>query len=157
VSHAAPDRVSGAGSGGRGPGASRGLTGRHGARRRGARQQAEKAAVGRAPGQQTGGQVPADQARGDHAGQGRNGQVAYLGVLLGVAIALVIIGQGVHLVRSGTLVLAGVLLVAASARLFLPERLAGMLSSRRRLLDVAIFGALGVGLLVAGLVVPVPG
>jgi Protein of unknown function (DUF3017) len=49
------------------------------------------------------------------------------------------------------------LLVAAVARLVLPERLAGMLSSRRRLLDVAIFGVLGIGLLVAGLVVPVPG
>ena len=119
MSHAAPDRVSGSGSGGRAAGTSRGLTGRHGLR--------------------------------------RHGQVAYLGVLVGVAIALVIIGQGVHLVRSGTLVLAGVLLVAAMARLFLPERLAGMLSSRRRLLDVTIFAVLGVGLLVAGLVVPVPG
>jgi hypothetical protein len=83
--------------------------------------------------------------------------LAYVAVLVGVAIALVVIGQGVHFVRSGTLVLAGVLLVAAVARLVLPERLAGMLSSRRRLLDVAIFGVLGIGLLVAGLVVPVPG
>jgi hypothetical protein len=119
MSHAAPDRASSAGSGGRTPATSRGLVGRHVVR--------------------------------------RQGQVAYLGVLIGVAIGLVIIGQGVHLVRSGTLVLAGALLVAATARLFLPERLAGMLSSRRRLLDVAIFGVLGVGLLVAGLVVPVPG
>lgn len=88
---------------------------------------------------------------------GRSTQWPYIAVLAGVAIALVIIGLGVHLVRSGTLVLAGVLLVAAMARLVLPERLAGMLSSRRRLLDVAIFGVLGIGLLVAGLVVPVPG
>jgi len=71
-------------------------------------------------------------------------------------IALLIISQGVHLVRSGTLVLAGGLLIAAMARLVLPERRAGLLSSRRRLLDVAILGALGIGLLVAGLVVPVP-
>jgi hypothetical protein len=55
------------------------------------------------------------------------------------------------------LVFAGVLLVAALARLGLPERRAGMLSSRRRLLDVAIFGVLGIGLLVGALVVPVPG
>ena len=115
--------------------------GRHGARRRGPRQ----------PGQGRNEQT-ADQAQ-----QGRSGQLPYLAVLVGVAIALAIIGQGVHLVRSGTLVLAGVLLVAAVARLVLPERRAGMLSSRRRLLDVAIFGVLGVGLLVAGLVVPVPG
>jgi Protein of unknown function (DUF3017) len=80
----------------------------------------------------------------------------YLAVTVGVGIGLLIISQGVHLVRSGTLVLAGVLLIAAMARLVLPERRAGLLSSRRRLLDVAILGVLGIGLLVAGLVVPVP-
>jgi DUF3017 family protein len=111
--------------------------GRHGARRRAGQ--------------------PTDTVNPAGAQQGRSGQSAYLAVLVGVAVALVIIGQGVHFVRSGTLVLAGVLLVAAVARLVLPERLAGMLSSRRRLLDVAIFGLLGIGLLVAGLVVPVPG
>ncbi len=115
--------------------------GRHGTRRRGARQ----------PDQWQ------NQQGADQASQGRSGQLPYLAVLVGVGIALAIIGQGVHLVRSGTLVLAGVLLVAAMARLVLPERRAGMLSSRRRLLDVAIFGGLGVGLLAAGLVVPVPG
>ncbi len=81
----------------------------------------------------------------------------YLLVLFGVVAALALISRGVHLVQSGTLVLAGVLLIAAMARLALPERRAGMLSSRRRFLDVAIFGVLGTGLLVAGLVVPVPG
>jgi len=63
--------------------------------------------------------------------------------MVGVGIALLIISQGVHLVRSGTLVFAGVLLIAAMARLVLPERRAGL-------------GTLGIGLLVAGLVVPVP-
>jgi DUF3017 family protein len=100
---------------------------------------------------------PGDAGNPAAAERGRSTQWPYVAVLVGVAIALVIIGFGVHLVRSGTLVLAGVLLLAAMARLVLPERLAGMLSSRRRLLDVAIFGVLGVGLLVAGLVVPVPG
>jgi Protein of unknown function (DUF3017) len=76
--------------------------------------------------------------------------------MVGLGIALLIISQGVHLVRSGTLVFAGVLLIAAVARLVLPERRLGLLSSRRRLLDVAILGVLGIGLLVAGLVVPVP-
>jgi len=118
-------------------------SGRHGARRR-----------GRQPDQRRAGLEPSGP--GSPAQQGRSGQAAYLAALVGLAIALLIIGQGVHLVRSGTLVLAGVLLVAAMARLVLPERLAGMLSSRRRLLDVAIFGVLGVGLLVAGIVVPVP-
>ena len=78
-------------------------------------------------------------------------------MLFGVVAALAAISRGVHLVQSGTLVLAGVLLIAAMARLVLPERRAGMLSSRRRMLDVAILGVLGIGLLVAGLVVPVPG
>ena len=87
----------------------------------------------------------------------RLAQLPYVAMLVGIGVALVIIGQGVHLVRSGTLVIAGVLLMAAIARLILPDRRAGMLSSRRRLLDVAIFGVLGIGLLVGALVVPVPG
>jgi len=87
----------------------------------------------------------------------RFAQLPYVAVLVGVAIALLIIQQGVHHVRTGTLVFAGVLLLAALARLVLPERRAGMLSSRRRLLDVAIFGVLGIGLLVGAIVVPVPG
>jgi hypothetical protein len=53
-------------------------------------------------------------------------------------------------------VMAGVLLAGAAARLGLPERRAGMLGSRRRLADAAAFAALGVGLLVAGLIFPVP-
>jgi hypothetical protein len=96
----------------------------------------------------------ADQGRG--AEDARFGQLPYLAVMAGAGIALVIISQGVHLVSSGTLVFAGVLLIAAMTRLVLPERQAGLLSSRRRLLDVAILGTLGIGLLVAGLVVPVP-
>jgi len=75
----------------------------------------------------------------------------------GTCIALVIMKLGTHHLKSGTLVLAGVLLTAAIARLVLPDRLAGMLSSRRRLLDVAIFAVLGIGLLAAGLGVRAPG
>ncbi len=94
---------------------------------------------------------------GEQPEPARHEQLAYLLVLTGLALALLMIRQGVHLVRSGTLVFAGVLLIAAIARLVLSERRAGMLSSRRRLLDVAILGVLGIGLLVAGIVVPVPG
>jgi multisubunit Na+/H+ antiporter MnhB subunit len=53
------------------------------------------------------------------------------------------------------LAVAGVLFAAALARLTLPERSAGMLASRSRLTDVAILTALGTGLLVAGLMLPV--
>lgn len=87
----------------------------------------------------------------------RRPQLAYWLIVAGAAISLVIIRLGTHHLKSGTLVLAGVLLIAAIARLVLPDRLAGMLSSRRRLFDVAIFAVLGIGLLVAGLGVQAPG
>jgi Protein of unknown function (DUF3017) len=80
----------------------------------------------------------------------------YGAVLVGVAVGLAIIRQGVHLLPSGTLVLGGVLLLAALARLTLSEERAGLLAVRGRALDVAILGILGTGLLVAGFVVPVP-
>jgi hypothetical protein len=64
---------------------------------------------------------------------------------------------GAHHLKSGTFVLAGVLLAAALTRLTLPGRRAGLLSSRRRWLDVAIFAAFGIGLLAAGLAVPATG
>lgn len=87
----------------------------------------------------------------------RWGQLSYWLVVAGTGVALVIMRLGTHHLKSGTLVLAGVLLIAAIARLVLPDRLAGMLSSRRRLLDVAIFAVLGLGLLAAGLGVQAPG
>lgn len=86
----------------------------------------------------------------------RFGQLPYWIMLAGTGGALATIRLGVHFLRSGTLVLAGVLLLAAVARLVLPDRLTGMLSSRRRPVDVAIFAVLGIGLLVMGLVVPTP-
>jgi hypothetical protein len=46
------------------------------------------------------------------------------------------------------------MLAAALVRLALPERRAGMLVSRHRLADVAVLAAFGIGLLVAGLVLP---
>jgi len=44
----------------------------------------------------------------------------------------------------------------AFARLVLPQTRGGLLVSRRRLVDVVVLGALAVGLLVAGLVLPAP-
>jgi hypothetical protein len=81
-------------------------------------------------------------------------QVPYWLALCGIALGLLWIRGGERDVRGGTLVIAGVLLAAAVARLGLPDRRAGMLGSRRRILDVAAFAVLGVGLLVAGLVFP---
>jgi hypothetical protein len=87
----------------------------------------------------------------------RLAQLPYLLVLAGAGAALGVIALGPRRVQGGTLVLAGVLLAAALARLLLPDRRAGMLGTRRRVVDVLTLGALGAGLLVAGLVLPPPG
>lgn len=115
---------------------------------------------------------PGSRPAGPPAGGGNAGQAAgrlvaaasrrlaellpYLIVICGTVLSLLIMRQGQQDVRGGTLVLAGVLLAAAAARLALPDRRAGLLASRRRLADVAAFAALGVGLLVAALFFPVP-
>jgi hypothetical protein len=98
------------------------------------------------------GAPPAERERS----RGWPGQLAYWAVLGGIGLGLLWMRGGQSHVRSGTLVMAGVLLAGAAARLGLPERRAGLLGSRRRLVDAAAFAALGVGLLVAGLVFPVP-
>jgi hypothetical protein len=96
---------------------------------------------------------------GETSGRGtvRWQQLPYFLVLVGTVAALVTIRLGAHHLRSGTLVLAGVLLAAAVARLVLPDRRLGLLSSRRRWVDVLIFAAFGIGLLFAGLAIPAPG
>jgi hypothetical protein len=78
----------------------------------------------------------------------------YVVILCALALTLAWIRQSGQNVKGGTLAVAGILFVAALARLALPERRAGLLVSRRRLADVAVLAALGVGLLVAGLVLP---
>jgi hypothetical protein len=83
-------------------------------------------------------------------------QLLYWVVACGAALGLVWLRGGERYAKSGTLVLAGVLLTAAVARLVLPDRLIGMLGSRGRFADVAALGALGGGLLVAGLVFAAP-
>jgi hypothetical protein len=83
-------------------------------------------------------------------------QLPYWIVLAGVAAGLATVRSGGQAVRGGTLVIAGALLAGSLARLVLPAGRAGMLGSRRRLVDVAVLGALGVGLLVAGLIVVIP-
>jgi hypothetical protein len=69
-------------------------------------------------------------------------------------VAVALMWQRALSIRGGTLAVAGIVLAAALARLTLPERRAGMLVSRGRLVDVAVLTALGTGLLVAGLVLP---
>ena len=78
-------------------------------------------------------------------------QLPYCVVVAGMAVGLVTARGGGQAVKSGTLVIAGALLAGSLIRLVLPDGRAGMLASRRRLADVAVLAALGVGLLVAGL------
>lgn len=115
----------------------------------------------RRPGRRDTGGGPEKQERPEPAGAAEDdgaqfggSQVLYWIVACGVVLGLVWLRGGERYARSGTLVLAGVLLTAAVARLVLPDRLLGMLRSRGRLADVAALGALGGGLLVAGLVFP---
>ena len=92
------------------------------------------------------------------AGQpgGLRTQLPYLIVLCGVIAGLALIWQGAHYVRPGTLTVASAVFLAAAARLVLPEQRAGLLASRRRSIDVTALAILAVGLLVAGLVLPIP-
>ena len=103
----------------------------------------------------------APAGRGSRAGgrakPSRAAQVPYLIVLAITIGALAWIWQGgVQHAKEGTLALAGAMFIGALARLVLPKPRAGMLVSRRRLVDVVCLAALAVGLLVAGLVLPIP-
>ncbi len=105
----------------------------------------------------------ARQAKAQHeGGQGAGGrqrlvaQLPYWIVVAGIVAGLATVRGGGQAVRGGTLVIAGALLAGSLFRLVLPEGKAGMLGSRRRFVDVAVLATLGVGLLVAGLVVVIP-
>jgi hypothetical protein len=97
---------------------------------------------------------PSDPSSAPPSGGSWLAQVPYWIVVCGVVGGLLWMRGGQRDVRSGTLVMAGVLLAGAATRLGLPERRAGLLGSRRRLADAAAFAALGAGLLVAGLIFP---
>ena len=96
-------------------------------------------------------------AAGSRAGAARGTWLPYL-VAVGCALgglAWMWVG-GAHAAKGGTLALAGVMFAAALARLALPESRAGLLASRKRRTDVVTLAALAAGLLVAGLLLPVP-
>jgi hypothetical protein len=98
-----------------------------------------------------------DPTTGGQAGHQKAVQLPYAIVLAGVVAGLVLMQVAKDAVRGGTFVIAGALLAASLTRLVLPEGRAGLLGSRRRLVDVALLTVLGAGLLTAGLIAHVPG
>jgi Protein of unknown function (DUF3017) len=77
-------------------------------------------------------------------------------VFAGTAGGLFWTGQGPRHVVTGMLTVASAVLVAAVLRLVLPERRAGLLLSRRRLLDVVVLAILGASIMAVVLVLPSP-
>jgi hypothetical protein len=94
------------------------------------------------------------RARSVRSAASRSQYLPYLVVLTGVAGGVGWIWLGSRQVNAGMLTVAVALLLAAVARLVLPERRAGLLVSRRRVMDVLMFAFLGAATLAAVLVLP---
>jgi hypothetical protein len=98
---------------------------------------------------------------GSETATGVRGDRQIVGVIPYLAV-LVVAAAGVYIAwRQGSAgggrggVIAGVALLAGAAiRMALPRRLAGLLASRHRVIDVLTLAVFGTGLLVAGLVLP---
>jgi hypothetical protein len=92
---------------------------------------------------------------GDGGDGGIVGVIPYVVVLVCAVVGLYIAWrQGSAGGGRGAVVVGIALLVAAGARLALPARLVGLLGTRKRVTDVLTLAVLGVGLVVAGLVLP---
>ncbi|MGQ0625055.1 MAG: DUF3017 domain-containing protein [Sporichthyaceae bacterium] len=76
-------------------------------------------------------------------------------VVFAVCIAGVLVVLSEHF-RRGTVLFAGGLVLASGLRLLLPAKAAGLLAVRGRIVDVITLFALGLGVLLAALVVPPP-
>ncbi len=79
---------------------------------------------------------------------------AYLIVLAGVAAGMVTAWQGSRYAGWGAGVVGCSLLGAGLARLILPPRYAGLLSTRRKAVDVLAFAVFGAAVLAVALVLP---
>ena len=92
-------------------------------------------------------------ARG-RTGTSRWAQLPYAIVLAGAAAGLIWMALAAHHVKEGMLIVAGALLAGGGVRLALPERRAGLLVSRGRVLDVLALASLGTCMLIIVLVLP---
>ena len=93
---------------------------------------------------------------GDHRARdgGIVGVIPYLVVLVCVVAGWYIAWNEGSAGGRGAVVGGVALLIAAVARLVLPARLVGLLGTRKRVTDVLTLTVLGVGLIVAGAVLP---
>jgi hypothetical protein len=82
------------------------------------------------------------------------GVIPYLVVLVCVVAGWYIAWNAGSAGGRGAVIGGVALLIAAIARLVLPARLVGLLGTRKRVTDVLTLTVLGVGLIVAGLVLP---
>ncbi len=80
--------------------------------------------------------------------------VPYLIVLAGAAAGMFIVWQGSRYVGWGTALVGCSLLVGGLARLILPPRYAGLLSTRRKASDVLAFAVFGAAVLAVALMLP---
>jgi hypothetical protein len=87
-------------------------------------------------------------------GSGPVPALPWLVVLAGVAAGMFVAWQGARYAGWGTGLAGGALLLAALARLVLPRRYAGLLSSRSKASDVLTFAVLGAGVLALALLLP---
>jgi DUF3017 family protein len=90
---------------------------------------------------------PAESPDEPHAQEERRypstiGGAFYIGVLLATAVGIAIVFQS-HDWRLGVRVVGGALFAAAALRLVLPQRDAGMLAVRHRLVDVTLLVLVG--------------
>jgi hypothetical protein len=78
----------------------------------------------------------------------------YLIVLAGAATGMFIAWQGSRYAARGTGVVGCSLIAAGLARLILPPRYAGLLSTRRKASDVVAFAVFGAAVLAVALMLP---
>ena len=76
----------------------------------------------------------------------------FVTVLLVVVVGLLVTSRGYF--RIGSVVVGAGVLLGALLRALLPERRAGLLVVRHRVLDVALMTAMGVAVIVLAIVVP---
>jgi Protein of unknown function (DUF3017) len=102
--------------------------------------------------------APADRAArsADRVASGTSGLawLPYLIVLTSTGVGMFVACQGSKYAGRGTGLVGCSLLAAALARLILPARYAGLLSSRRKASDVLAFAVLGAAVLAVALTLP---